>query len=67
MKGKFKVLIDGDVKKYTNYNDIPEKIDDVIQCLFDVPKPPHTDEQHEEMEQHVSKINELVKRCKNGN
>ncbi len=67
MKGKFKVLIDGEVKKYTNYNDIPEKIDDVIQCLFDVPEPPHTDEQHEEMEQHVSKINELVKRCKNGN
>ena len=67
MKGKFKVLIDGDVKKYTNYNDIPEKIDDVIQCLFDVPEPPHTDEQHEEMEQHLSKISELVKRCKNGN
>ena len=67
MKGKFKVLIDGEVKRYTNYNDIPAKIDDVIQCLFDYPEPPHTDEEHEEMETYIPKMNELLKRSKNGN
>jgi hypothetical protein len=67
MKGKFKVLIDGELKKYTDYDDIPEKIDNVIQCLFDYPEPPHTDEQHEEMETYIPKMNELLERSKNGN
>jgi hypothetical protein len=67
MNGKFKVLIGNEVKKYTNYDDIPPQIDEVIQCQFDYPEPPHTDEQHEEMETYIPKMNELLERSKNGN
>lgn len=66
MKGKFKVLIGSEVKRYSDYDDIPAQIDNVIQCLFDMPEPPHTDEQHEEIETYIPKMNELAKRCRNG-
>ena len=66
MKGKFKVLIGSEVKRYTDYDDIPHKIDEVIQCLFDMPEPPHTDEEHEEIETYIPKMNELLERSKNG-
>ena len=66
MKGKFKVLIGSEVKRYTDYDDIPHKIDEVIQCLFDMPEPPHTDEEHEEIETYIPKMNKLLERSKNG-
>ena len=42
MKGNFQVLIDKKVKKFTNYEDIPETISEVISFEPDFPKPPHT-------------------------
>ena len=46
MKGNFQVLIDKKVKKFTNYEDIPKTISEVICFEPDFPKPPHTEEQH---------------------
>jgi hypothetical protein len=67
MKGKFKVLIGSEVKRYSDYDDIPAQIDEVIRCEFDYPDPPHTDEQHEEIHSFIPKLNELLERSKNGN
>ena len=46
MKGNFQVLIDKKVKKFTNYEDIPKTINELIRFEPDFPKPPHTEEEH---------------------
>ena len=67
MKGKFKVLIGSEVKRYSDYDDIPAEIDEVICCEFNYPEPPHTEKQHEEIDSFVPKLNKLLERSKNGN
>ena len=63
----FKILINGRTKVYQNFEDIPQSIENVITFIPEVPPPPHTDEQHEEMETYIPKMNELLERSKNGN
>lgn len=47
LTGVFKILVDGQVRKYIRYADIPESFDNVISFLPDWPEGPHTEEQHE--------------------
>ena len=58
----FKILINGRTKVYQNFEDIPESFENVIAFVPEVPEPPHTDEQHEEMEQWEGKLQELMER-----
>jgi hypothetical protein len=62
MGGVFVVLVDGQIRTYYKYEDIPQVIENVIKFLPNVPPPPHTDEQHREMDSHESKFKELLKR-----
>lgn len=66
MLGKYVVLVNGKIETYTNFDDIPEVIDNVIEFLPEYPKGPHTDHEHEEMEQFTNKLQELLKRETNG-
>tara|TARA_B110000503_G_scaffold141369_1_gene234685 strand:+ start:1348 stop:1545 length:198 start_codon:yes stop_codon:yes gene_type:complete len=52
------------LETYTSIDDIPNDIDTVIKFIPDVPAPPHTPEQHEEIDQWPAKLAELMKRCK---
>lgn len=48
---KFVIIVDGELNTYTKYEDIPEDFDHVIEFKPEIPEPPHTEEQHEEIEQ----------------
>jgi hypothetical protein len=63
MKGNFQVLIDKKVKKFTNYEDIPETISEVISFKPDFPEPPHTEEQHNFISTFNDKLKELLSRA----
>ena len=58
----FKILINGRTKVYQNFEDIPESFENVITFSPEVPPPPHTEEQHEEIESWGDKLKELMSR-----
>lgn len=66
MKGKFKIFRNGKVEAYADFNDIPQSFNHLIQCEFDIPEPPHTEEEHELIESFKPKMQELLGR-QNGN
>jgi hypothetical protein len=61
---KFVILINGELITYSNYDDIPQEFDNIIEFIPEIPDGPHTDEQHKEIEQWNNKLHELLKREK---
>ena len=51
-------------REFNNYDDIPQSFDNVIKFEPTSPEPPHTEEEHEEMETYNDKLKELLKREK---
>ena len=66
MSHEFVVLLNGELKTYTKHEDIPERFDNVIRFIPEIPEPPHTHEQHEEIDSWNERLQELVKRETNG-
>jgi hypothetical protein len=66
MAHEFVVLLNGELKTYTKYEDIPERFDNVIRFIPKIPEPPHTHEQHEEIDSWNERLQELMKRETNG-
>ena len=68
MIGEFVVMIDGQLVTYSNFDNIPEKIEHVIKFLPDFPEGDpetgHTVEEHEYMETFTPKLQELMEREK---
>lgn len=62
MANKFTILLDGKLINYERYEDIPLQFDNLIEFLPEIPPGPHTDEEHEEIEQWMVKFAELMKR-----
>ena len=67
MSHEFVILINGMLKTYDNFNDIPQKFDNLIRFAPKIPEPPHTHEQHEEINSWHRKLKELMIRETNGN
>jgi hypothetical protein len=65
MAHEFVILLKGSLYTYDKYEDIPLEFDNVIKFLPEIPEGPHSHDQHEEMDQWVSKLQELLKREKN--
>lgn len=63
---RFVVMVNGKLKTYTNFNDIPENIDHVIEFQPEIPPAPHTEEQHREMSSWNDKLQLLMQRERNG-
>ena len=63
MNGKFTILKDKRILKFTNFDDIPSTFENVVSFEPDYPEPLHTDEQHKEMETYQSKLQELLNRA----
>lgn len=61
---KFVIKRNGALETYNEYNDIPLDFDHVIQFEPEIPEGPHTEEQHEEIEQWNDKLKQLMKREK---
>lgn len=50
MPHRFVVRVGSELRAYDRYEDIPEEFDHVIEFLPDIPPPPHTAEQHQEID-----------------
>ena len=57
---KFVVKKNGELLTYTEYDSIPSNFDHVIEFSPTMPEPPHTDEQHEEMELWNGRLEKLM-------
>ena len=62
MKGEFVIKVGSKLVTYDNYDDIPMVFDNLISFKPDAPEPPHSEEDHEEMETYNAKLQELMRR-----
>jgi hypothetical protein len=60
MPHRFIVMINGKLETFTNYEDIPDIFDHVIEFVPEIPPGPHTNEQHEEIESWIPKFQRLM-------
>lgn len=58
----FKILKNGKTRVYQRFEDIPESFENVIAFEPEIPPPPHTEEQHDEIDSWGEKLKELMKR-----
>jgi hypothetical protein len=59
---EFVILRNGIIETYCNYNDIPEKFDNVIKFVPDYSEGPHTHEEHNELHLWNDRLKQLLKR-----
>jgi len=59
---EFQMIVDGELVLYDKYEDIPEKFEHVIRFIPDIPPEPHTEEQHEEISQWNTRLQELMEK-----
>jgi hypothetical protein len=52
---------DGRLETYTEFEAIPQDFEHVIEFRPEIPPGPHTDQQHEEIEQWNDKLQELMR------
>ncbi len=62
LSGTFIMRVEGSQKTYTDYADIPSKIEDIILFEPDVPSGPHTPEEHAEIERWQYRLEVLMRR-----
>lgn len=62
MKSEFVLMVNGELRSYERWEDIPEKFDHVIKFKPHWPEPPHTAEQHAEIESWLPRFQELMRR-----
>lgn len=62
MSHLFRVLVNGKIEEYDNFDDIPDKIDNVIAFLPEIIPPPHKPGEHEINAQWGEKFKELMSR-----
>ena len=59
---EFQFIVNGELVTYDKYKDIPETFEHVIKFLPDVPPEPHTEEEHEEIQEWNNKFQELMEK-----
>lgn len=62
MPHRFVVMVEGELREYSNFNDIPQGIDHVIEFLPEIPPEPHTDAQHQEIDSWQDQFQDLMER-----
>ena len=67
MQHEFTILEGNELKTYTRFEDIPMKFNNLISFKPEIPEPPHTHEQHQELDLWNERLKELMKRETNGN
>lgn len=60
MAHEFVIIRNGKQETYTAYEDIPLDLDHVIKFIPETPPPPHTEEQHEEIQGWMGKFQKLM-------
>lgn len=60
--GEYKILVDGEVRHFNHWDDIPLMLERVISFKPHIPPGPHTPEQHREIESFTEKFMSIMKR-----
>jgi hypothetical protein len=59
---EFQFIVNGELVTYDKYEDIPETFEHVIKFLPDIPAEPHTEEEHEEIQEWNNKFQKLMEK-----
>ena len=62
MQHRFVILVDGELKTYTEYESIPQSFDNVIEFIPSIPDGPHTHDEHDEIGLWNQRLKELMRR-----
>ena len=62
MKGEFVIREGSAIITYGDFDEIPMEFDNLISFKPIAPEPPHSEEDHQEMETYNAKLQELMKR-----
>jgi len=60
MAHEFVIIRNGNIETYTDYDAIPLDFEHVLKFLPEIPEPPHTEEQHDEIEQWPARLEKLM-------
>lgn len=60
MPHRFVIRTGQQIQVFARYEDIPEEFDHVIEFSPEIPPPPHTPEQHDEIESWLSRFERLM-------
>ena len=60
MGHRFVIMRNEQLSEYTEYEQIPDDFDHVIEFAPEIPPGPHTDQQHEEIDQWTVKFERLM-------
>jgi len=59
---EFQFIINGELVTFDMYEDVPEKFEHVIKFLPDIPKDPHTEDEHAEIAVWNTRLQELMEK-----
>lgn len=62
LTGRFVVLVDNQPRTYHRWEDIPQVIEEVVVFEPSIPSPPHTSQQHAEIELWGERLLSLLRR-----
>ena len=62
MAHEFVLLVKGELKTYTSYEDIPDEFDNVIKFIPEIPDGPHSHNEHDEIEKWNEKLQLLMEK-----
>ena len=62
MAHEFVLLVNGELKTYANYEDIPDEFDNVIKFIPEIPDGPHSHNEHDEIEKWNEKLQLLMEK-----
>ena len=62
MAHEFVILVKGELKTYTRYEDIPDDFDNVIKFAPEISEGPHTHDEHDEISLWNEKLQQLMEK-----
>ena len=62
MAHEFVFLVNGELKTYTKYEDIPNEFDNIIKFIPEIPDGPHSHNEHDEIEKWNEKLQLLMEK-----
>lgn len=62
MKGVFEFIINGELKTFNDYRQIPNEFDHVIRFIPEIPDPPHSNHDHEEIDKWNDRLQALMEK-----
>jgi len=59
---EIKLVVNGELNKYTRWEDVPEEFDHIIKFHFEIPPPPHTQEDRDKIDMWLKRFDYLGKK-----